>query len=946
MNSDLVTRQSDEQSTEQQESIDKDKRQFFHACTASELLKGFDVTPEFGFDEERANHLREVFGANRLIEATPTPVWKKLVDQFRDVVIWILIIAAIIAGLLGEWVDATAILTIVLLNGALGFFQEERASRALAALRAMSAPMAKVLRNGTLKSIPARELVPGDIIQLEAGDNVPADARLIESYNVSAHEASLTGESDAVEKNASVKLARKTPLGDRINSVFLGTIVISGKAMAVVTATGMQTELGRIAGMLETEPEEPTPLQKQLAEFGRVLAFICLFLVGIIFTLQYLRGGKLLESFLVSVSLAVAAVPEGLPAVVTIALALGLQRMVKRNALMRKLPVVETLGSVTVICSDKTGTLTRNEMTVREIVTGGSHWHVSGSGYEPKGSISLQGNIDSNTDAFVALDSDLHQLLRIAAICNNAQVVPDRQSGKWQVVGDPTEGALIVAARKAGGKGKSARQRVLFEIPFDSERKVMSVVVDGTSKETEPSSGTVLLSKGAPEVMLDKCDFERRMGNVVPLTLERKQEIQSENSEMASGAMRVLAFAYRDDPEKVEGSYQESGLVFAGLVGMIDPPRDEVRLAVESCRDAGIRPVMITGDHPATALAIGRELKIASPDCLAVTGLELDQFDDDRLHDEVERIAVYARVSAAHKLRVVRALKARNQVVAMTGDGVNDAPAVKAADVGIAMGITGTDVTKEAADMVLTDDNFSSIVSAVREGRGIFDNIQKFIHYLLSCNAGEVMLMFISAAMGMPLPLIAIQILWINLVTDGLPALALAMEPPEPDIMRRKPRHVGDPVISWKRGALILYHGALIAIAALIGFRWIYSNQMENLEVARSAAFAIVAFSQLAFALVCRSQKLILPQLGLSSNYWLFVAFIASGVLQLGVMMLPGLQEVFGVVAIPSSWWPLIVFLAILPATTIELSKLGIAVLRFKDQPTSQVEVTGPNGIR
>jgi P-type Ca2+ transporter type 2C len=894
---------------------------------AAAVLQGYNVDPEIGLDERRVALQRDGSGWNQLDESPPEPSWKKLVAQFTDLVIGILLVAAIIAGLMGEWVDTIAILTIILVNGFLGFIQEERAGQALAALRAMSAPMAKALRNGSIKSIAAKELVPGDIIRLEAGDNVPADARLIEAYRLSVQEASLTGESAPTRKDAGLVVEEEASIGDRDNMVFMGTVIASGKTNAVVTATGMQTELGNIAGMLTQTKADPTPLQRRLSELGRILIVVCLSMVGVIFTIQYLRGGALLETLLVAVSLAVAAVPEGLPAVVTIALALGLQRMVKRNALIRKLPSVETLGSVTVVCSDKTGTLTRNEMTVREVFVGSGHYEISGSGYSPRGEFHRAPAATELAESSPAIDFHEHTELllaaTIAAQCNNASVVPGEHGNKWQVIGDPTEGALVVMAMKAGVDVDASSRRVVAGIPFSSDRKAMSVIVRLRDDATK------MYTKGAPEVILGMSTQEIRNGVVEDLTATRKEEIQQQAAELASRALRVLGLAYRDDPLEMDGQYQEVELVFAGLVGMIDPPREEVKVAVEECRQAGIRPIMITGDHPETAMAIARELNIASADSIAVSGAELDAMDDAEFTEQVERIAVYARVSAAHKLRVVNAWKRQGQIVAMTGDGVNDAPAIKAADIGIAMGVTGTDVTKEAADMVLTDDNFASIVSAIEEGRGIFDNIQKFIHYLLACNSGEVLLMFIAALLGYPVPLLAIQILWINLVTDGLPALALAMEPPERDIMQRQPRPPREPVITLPRGLLMLYHGSLIAAVSLFGFWWTYDDSETNIVVARSTAFATTAFAQLAFAMVCRSHRFTLPELGLFTNPWVFAAFLVSGLLQLAVLTLPFASGVFDVAAYSEMPWLLIIGLSLVPATIIELTKIFRHLLRI-----------------
>ena len=887
-----------------------------------------DVSPEQGLPALEVQERFRRFGANQLAEAPPVPVWRKLTAQFSDLVIWILIFAAVISGLMKEWADTAAILAIVIVNGIIGFLQEEKAGRALAALQKLSSPMAKVIRDGALQFVPARELVPGDLIELEAGDNVPADSRLVSSFGLRVQEASLTGESTPVNKEFDCVLNENAALGDRRNMVYMGTVTAAGKARAIVVATGMNTELGHIAGMLKRSKPRPTPLQRRLAELGKVLVLVCLAIVMLIFALQLARGGELLETLLISVSLAVAAVPEGLPAVVTLTLALGLQRMVKRNALVRKLPGVETLGSVTVICSDKTGTLTRNEMTVREIITGGERFHVTGGGYAPRGEFlkcrefethplpePLQTHHDTPVDA--RHQPDLMQVLTTAARCNNATVSPmGDDADSWQVIGDPTEGALTVAALKAGIEAHDREQHILFEIPFDSERKAMSVVVRG------PDGSRMMHSKGAPEVILAMCGTEQRGGNAVPLTDERRRQIMRWNSEMASRALRVLAVAYRDHSRTEGTGYQETELTFAGLIGMIDPPREEAKVAVHTSRAAGIRPVMITGDHPDTALAIARELNIADSADRAVSGQELDEMSDEQLANQVDRISVYARVSAEHKLRVVRAWQSRGQIVAMTGDGVNDAPAVKAADIGIAMGVTGTDVTKEASDMVLIDDNFASIVNAVEEGRGIFDNIQKFVHYLLSCNAGEVLLMFFAALIGWPVPLMAIQILWINLVTDGLPALALGMERPERDIMTRAPRPPHEAVITRERGLLMLFHGALVAGVAALGFWVIYQGDESQVARARTVTFCVTAFSQLFFAIGCRSQRFTMPELGLFTNPHLFGAIIISGFLQLSVVTLPFAQSVFEVATHLSWEWLLIGGLALTPVTIIEVVKL------------------------
>jgi Ca2+-transporting ATPase len=919
--------------------IDKDSELIVdspHASDVDALVSLLRSDRARGLSAAEASERLTKLGPNELAESPPVPAWKKLVGQFKELVIWILIVAAVISGAVGEWVDTAAILAIVLLNGIIGFLQEEKAERALAALQKLSAPMAKVIRDGTLQSVAARDLVPGDRIELEAGDNISADARLIEAFSFRVQEAALTGESVPVDKDPSGVLSKSAPIGDRRNMAYMGTVAASGKASAVVTGTAMNTELGHIAGLLNRYEAEPTPLQRRLAELGRVLVVVCLLIVGIIFVLELVRGGKVLEVFLTSVSLAVAAVPEGMPAVVTMALAVGLQRMVKRNALIRKLPSVETLGSVTMICSDKTGTLTRNEMTVREVMAGGKRYEISGVGYAPRGEFRRAGKTSSNGSADPAeqpvtdprQEPDLRQTLIIAARCNNASMEKRGDGGEsWQVIGDPTEGALLVLALKAGITRESDGLSVVHEIPFDSERKAMSVIVRAKDGKT------VMYSKGAPEVILTKCASEQRDGNAVPLSDNRRNEIMQTASEMASRALRVLALAYREQPHSKSDEYQEKDLVFSGLAGMIDPPRDEAKDAVLMCRTAGIRPIMITGDHPETALAIARELNVATGDDRVVTGQELDSTSDDDLTRQVGGISVYARVSAEHKLRVVKAWKSHGQIVAMTGDGVNDAPAVKAADIGIAMGVTGTDVTKEASDMVLTDDNFASIVNAVEEGRGIFDNIQKFVHYLLSCNTGEVLFMFFAALIGWPVPLLPIHILWINLVTDGLPALALGMEPPERDIMRRPPRPPREPVITWRRGLLILINGCLVAIVAAIGFGIDYRAHPDDIGHARTVAFCIMAFSQLFLSFSCRSHHYTMPQLGLFTNLYLIGAVVISGLLQLSVVTLPFAKRIFETETHPEWRWEMVFLLSLTPVTIIEVFKLARAFYgRFFNQ--------------
>lgn len=870
--------------------------------------------PERGLTEAQAAERRAVFGWNELTAAPPTPLWKKFLAQFQDLVVWLLIVAAVISGVTADWTDAAAIIAIVLLNAVLGFFQEERAEQALAALRRLIVPVAKTYRDGRLQALPARELVPGDVIQLEAGDHVPADVRLLQSASLRIQEAVLTGESVPVEKDARVVLPPETALADRRNMGYLSTTVASGAAQAIVVATGMQTQIGQIAGALETFDRKPTPLQRQLESVGRTLIVICLCIVALVFLLNFLReNSSLLDALMVSVSLAVASVPEGLPAVVTMALALGLQRMARRNALIRKLPSVETLGCVTVICSDKTGTLTRNEMTVREVVAGGRHYDVTGTGYEPAGVFRERRPDGSPSHDLDSKPIPLLTTLRIGAICNHSQLEPGESPESWRVIGDPMEGALIVAARKGGAAPNEGDVHLLEELPFDAERKMMSVAF-------RDSSGRMLqFTKGAPEMVLERCCFEAVESGNVDLSPARRDELKRIADEMAGRALRVLACAFRH--LESERDLAETELVFAGLVGIIDPPRDEVRAAIQLCRNAGIRTVMITGDHPTTAVAIARELGLVHDSQGVLTGRQLDQLSDEELRRRAEEIVVYARVAPSHKLRVVRALQDRGHVVAMTGDGVNDAPAVKAADIGIAMGRTGTDVTREAAAMVLLDDNFTSIVNAVEEGRAIYDNIQKFLSYLLTCNIGELLLMLAAGLLGWPAPLLPIQLLWINLVTDGLPALALAMEPAEPDLMRRKPRSPSETILSWNLGSTVLVQGLMLMAVGLVAF-WIGLSRTNDVEHARTLAFNAVVIEELFRVLALRSPKWTFWQLGAWTNPYVFAASSISILLQFTLMSVPLMQPVFEVTGHTWRDWMVVAGLAWIPVTLVECSKL------------------------
>jgi P-type Ca2+ transporter type 2C len=860
-------------------------------------------------------------GPNELREKKGRGPLAIFLDQFKGLIIWVLIAAALVSGFLKEWVDALAILAIVILNAVLGLAQEYRAEKSLAALKKLSAPSSKVVRDGTARLVPARELVPGDLIEVEAGDHVPADSRVIwHTSNFAVQEASLTGESMPVNKTDIALAEKDIPLAERANILYMGTSVVSGKARAFVVETGMQTELGRIAGLIQDIRKETTPLQRKLEEFGKWIIYLCFFLVAIVFGLEILRGGKVLDMFLTSVSLAVAAIPEGLPAVVTIALALGVQRMVKRHVLIRKLPSVETLGCATVICSDKTGTLTKNEMTVRAVWTSKGAFEVMGSGYDPFGSFRKEGDsFDPQTSP------DLMKALSVGVLCNNARF--GLVDGRTSVFGDPTEIAILSAAAKAGvwKEEEEGTFELVEEIPFDSERKKMSIV-------RRAEQDMVVFTKGAPDLLLKDCDSILEDGLVRPLGEADRGRIMAANDGYSGQALRVLAVAYRNldrEPHSYVAETIERDLTFAGLVAMIDPPRPEVREAIAKCRTSGIRTVMITGDHKNTAVAIARELGFYGDDSCALTGEDVDRLTDEELDASVENVSVYARVSPEHKLRAVRAWRKRGEVAAMTGDGVNDAPAVKEADIGVAMGITGTDVTKEVSDMVITDDNFASIVAAVEEGRGIYDNIRKFIHFLLSCNLGEILVMFTAALFGFPVPLLPIQILWVNLVTDGLPALALGVDPVDPNIMDRPPRKTDEPVITGARAWLIGLQGVLITACSLGAFLFVLLYENEGIDRARTAALATLACSQLFHAFNCRSMKNSIFKLKFSTNPQLVGAVVLSFLLQMAVIYVPFLQPVFKTVALSLVDLGMIMVFSTLPLWIMELVKALNRRFRF-----------------
>ena len=862
----------------------------WHQVDVTHVLRQVGTDSAAGLSSPEAVRRLAEHGPNELKAIHRVSPWEILAAQFKNVLIVILVIAVILSAVLGHGIEALVIGVIVVFAVLLGFVQEYRAERAIDALRQMAAPTATVLRDGQELDLPARDIVPGDIIRLSAGDRVPADARLIEAINLQVDEAALTGESVPVEKHTAPLDAGNLPVGDRRNMIYSGTAATYGRGRAVIVATGMRTEFGKIAEMLQTVESGKTPLQENLDRVGRALAAGALVIVLLIVVLGLLRGQPLLEMVIFGIALAVAVVPEALPAVVTISLAIGVQRMVQRNALIRRLTAVEALGSVSVICSDKTGTLTKDEMTVRRIFVAGVTLDVSGAGYEPHGSF-----LDSGSPVEPSIT--LLALLDAGALASDAQIV--QVDGHWDVKGDPTEGALVVAAAKAGRHKLQldAQFPRSHEIPFTSESKRM------TTLHNSPQ-GVVAYAKGAPEVILASCTRLAGESGDSPLgDLDRSAILEAAQS-MASEALRVLAVARKVDATLASA---ETEMAFLGLVGMIDPPRPEAAAAVQTCRVAGIKAVMITGDHPLTAQAVARELGLLT-NGRVVTGAELDEMDPAELERDLEQIEVFARVSPAHKLQIVSGLQQAGHLVAMTGDGVNDAPALKKADIGIAMGITGTDVSKEAAAMTLTDDNFASIVAAVEEGRGVFGNIKKYLMYLLSSNIGEMLLMVVASLAGMPLPLSAVQILYVNLVTDGLPALALAVDPPESDLMRRPPRGPRTGIFTRPVVALMMAGGIWSAVVNLGLFVWA-QNAGRSLAEAMTLTFLSLVLIQFFKAYNFRSDRHSLLNRPFA-NRWLNWAILAEVLLLPLILYVPFLSEAFDTVAISLMDWVLVFGLA------------------------------------
>ena len=913
----------------------------WHTMSAEDVVHRLGTQIQAGLTSDEAVRRLAQYGLNELAEKPRATFLEMVLSQLKNFVVILLIVASLISAVLGEWVEAGAILAIVVLNAILGVVQESRAEEALAALKKMAAPEAQTIRDGRRIAVPAAQLVPGDIVFLEAGNYIPADVRLVEAVNLQIEEAALTGKSVPVTKTATERMAQDAALGDRKNTAFMGTVVTYGRGRGVVVGTGMRTQLGMIADMLQNVQEEETPLQQRLDQLGKTLGWGALIVCGLVFVVGILRalmGGSLtvdhlVEMFMIAVSLAIAAVPEGLPAIVTISLALGMREMVHRHALIRRLASVETLGSATVICSDKTGTLTQNAMTVTRLWVDGTMVEVTGSGYKPEGEFRVGGqkvDIKSMPAALTAL--------WVGALNNDSQLERlegENGSGGFRIIGDPTEGSILVAAVKAGIlqndlNGTYPRAQ---EIPFDSNRKRMvtihqigDVIPEDSSPiyDEQKHDWYAVAVKGAPDIVLSLCSYYQTTQDEPAAMDDRvRQRIMAANDDMTLGALRVLGLAYRlvpALPERVLSEEMETDLIFVGLVGMIDPARAEVQPALETARKAGIRTIMITGDYPNTARAIAESIGLLAPGHQVLTGAQISELDDAALLREVELTDVFARVSPEHKMRIVDALRANNEVVAMTGDGVNDAPAIKRSDIGVAMGITGTDVAKETADMVLTDDNYASIVAAIEQGRIIYSNIRKFVYYLLSCNMAEICIIFFGTLFLAKSPLTALQLLWLNLVTDGAPALALGTEKGDPDIMDQKPRPPKEPIINRFMLIGIAFQTVAIAAVTLVAF-WIGTTSPEHVHYAETMAFVTLSVSELLRAFTARSEYYPLLKIGLFTNKWMNWAVLSSLVMILVVVYVPFLSNIFGTEALGWAQWAEIIPLLIVPSAVAEFTK-------------------------
>ncbi|MCY8490067.1 calcium-translocating P-type ATPase, SERCA-type [Bacillus atrophaeus] len=875
----------------------------FHEMEQTDLVEATNTSMKQGLTEKEVKKRLETHGPNELQEGKKTSALVLFFSQFKDFMVLVLLAATLISGFLGEYVDAIAIIAIVFVNGILGFFQERRAEQSLQALKELSTPHVMALREGSWAKIPSKELVPGDIVKFASGDRIGADVRIVEAKSLEIEESALTGESLPVVKHADKLKKPDVSLGDITNMAFMGTIVTRGSGVGIVVGTGMKTAMGKIADMLESAGTFSTPLQRRLEQLGKILIVVALLLTVLVVAVGVIQGHDLYSMFLAGVSLAVAAIPEGLPAIVTVALSLGVQRMIKQKSIVRKLPAVETLGCASIICSDKTGTMTQNKMTVTHVWSGGKTWNVSGVGYEPKGAFTLNGK-ETSADHH----KPLQQMLLYGALCNTSII--EKKDGEYILDGDPTEGALLTAARKAGFSNDfvQSHYRVIEEFPFDSDRKMMTVIVEDRDKKQ------YVITKGAPDVLMQRSANIFYDGSAELFTKGRKSEADAVLKDLASQALRTIAVAFKPlkAGEKPTMEQAEKDLTLLGLSGIIDPPRPEVRQAIKECREAGIKTVMITGDHVETAKAIAKDLRLLPKRGKIMDGQMLNELSSEELAGVVDDVYVFARVSPEHKLKIVKAYQENGHIVAMTGDGVNDAPAIKQADIGVAMGITGTDVAKEASSLVLVDDNFATIKSAIKEGRNIYENIRKFVRYLLASNVGEILVMLFAMLLALPLPLVPIQILWVNLVTDGLPAMALGMDQPEGDVMKRKPRQPKEGVFARKLGWKVISRGFLIGIATLLAFIIVYHRNPENLAYAQTVAFATLVLAQLIHVFDCRSETSIFDR-NPFENLYLIGAVLSSILLMVIVIYYPALQPIFHTVPIKPGDWLLVIGMSAIP---------------------------------
>lgn len=876
----------------------------FHEMEIKQVEKVLDTDFSSGLSPDAVKKRIAQHGYNELEEGEKQSALLLFFSQFKDFMVLVLLAATLISGLLGEYIDAIAIIAIVIINGFLGFFQERKAEKSLQALKELSAPQVSVLRDGQWLKVPSKEIVPGDIIKFSSGDRIGADVRVIESRSLEIEESALTGESVPVSKHTDSLKTVNPGIGDMENIAFMGTMITRGSGVGVVIGTGMKTAMGQIADLLQKAETQDTPLQRRLEQLGKILITVALFLTVLVVAIGVIQGHELYTMFLAGVSLAVAAIPEGLPAIVTVALSLGVQKMIKRNAIVRKLPAVETLGCASVICSDKTGTMTQNKMTVTHLWSGGNTWTVDGVGYQPQGEF-----YRNKTRVHPKDEKALQQMLIFGMICNHSELV--MKDDDYYLDGDPTEGALLVSAMKAGFQRSDllAEFTILKEFPFDSARKMMSMHVK------DKQGRHFIVTKGAPDVILGKCESILWGSRSQFLGTEMQNGVQDAINNLASKALRTIAIAFKPvQANTIILSEQEAekNLTFIGVQGMIDPPRPEVKAAVKECNAAGIKTVMITGDHVITAKAIAAELGILTRKSKILDGNALSGMSVDELEGVVEDVSVFARVSPEHKLKIVNALQNRGHIVAMTGDGVNDAPAIKAADIGVAMGITGTDVAKEASALVLLDDNFATIKAAIEEGRNIYENIRKFVRYLLASNVGEILVMLFAMLLGLPLPLVPIQILWVNLVTDGLPAMALGLDRPEEDVMKRKPRSPNEGVFARGLGWKVISRGFLIGVVTLLAFMIIYDKNADNLQYAQTIAFATLVMAQLIHVFDCRSEKSVLSRNPFGNPYLVW-SVISSLALMLVVIYYPPLQPIFHTLPILFSDWLLILGLSSVP---------------------------------